>query len=110
MTEPPITTEMITRARLDLAQGGRLDYSPAAVYLAQLGPGSRRTMRTALHTIARLLGFSDALNCPWNELEYQHTQALREKLAEKYAPATANKHLAALRRTLKEAWRLGQMD
>ena len=86
-----------------------LDQSPAAVYLAQLAPSGRRTMRQALDTMAQLLGQSDALSCPWARLRYQHTAALRTVLAERYAPATANKMLAALRRVLKEAWQLGQM-
>lgn len=86
-----------------------LDQSPAAVYLAQLAPSGRRTMQQALDTIALSLGYPDALTCPWHRLRYQHTAALRTALAERYAPATANKMLAALRRVLRECWQLGQM-
>lgn len=89
--------------------GISLDQSPAAVYLAQLAPSGRRTMHTALDTMAALFGPYDALTCPWWALRYQHTAALRTMLAERYAPATANKHLAALRRVLKECWQLGLM-
>jgi integrase len=88
----------------------RLDENPAAVYLAGLAEGSRRTMREALTAIANLLApGSDALSFPWASLRYQHTQALRTALGERYSAATANKMLSALRGTLKEAWRLGQM-
>jgi len=47
---------------------------------------------------------------PWQDLRYQHTQAVRSLLAEKYAPATANKMLAALKKTLIECKRLGLMS
>lgn len=82
---------------------------PAAVYLAQLGKRSRRTMASALEQLAHILGHADALTCPWAQLRYQHTAALRAELQDRYAPATANRMLAALRRVLQEAWRLGQM-
>jgi integrase len=101
------------------------DRHPALVYLAQLSPGSRRTMRAALNTIAELLGVAPVvqetssarrqrtvetfLYCDWASLRYPHTQALRALLAERYKPATANKMLAALRRVLLEARRLGLM-
>jgi len=101
------------------------DRHPALVYLAQLSPGSRRTMRTALNTIAELLGVAPVvqetdstrhrrtvetlLYCDWASLRYPHTQALRTLLAERYKAATANKMLAALRRVLLEARRLGLM-
>lgn len=87
------------------------DRHPALVYLARLAEGSRRTMRGALDRIAGLLtgGVADHLSLPWHELRYQHTAAVRAQLAERYAPATANKMLAALRGTLQEAWRLGMM-
>jgi integrase/recombinase XerD len=93
-----------------LATNGNVSVTnPAAVYLAQLAPSGRRTQRTALDTIARLLGPYDALTCPWAQLRYPHTAAIRTALGEAYAPATANKLLAALRRVLNECWQLGQM-
>lgn len=88
----------------------RLDENPAAVYLASLAPGSRRTMQHALVTIADILGMDDYLAVPWGQLRFQHTSAVRSQLMEDYSAATANKILAALRQTLKRAWRLGQMD
>ena len=86
-----------------------LDQSPAAVYLAQLTTKSRRTQASALAQLAQMLGYADALSCPWHRLGYQHTAAARAQLAQRYAPATANRMLAALRRVLQEAWRLGLM-
>jgi len=82
---------------------------PALVYLASLSPGSRRTMKGALDAMAMTLtsGRCDALSLDWSEVRFQHGAALRAVLAEKYAPATANKMLAAWRGTLKAAWRLG---
>lgn len=62
-------------------------------------------MRQALNAIASLLtnGSADALTLDWVALRYKHTSAIRFALSEKYAPATANKMLGALRRVLKEA-------
>ncbi len=87
------------------------DRNPAAVYLASLKEGSRRSQRQALNRMAGLLtsGHADAFSLDWSALQYQHTAALRARLMESYSPATANKFLCALRRTLKHAWRLGQM-
>ena len=90
-----------------------LDKNPAAVYLASLSAGSRRTMRTSLNTIAAMLTNKpqgDALSLDWAQLRFSHTAAVRSLLAERYSHATANKMLAALRGTLKAAWRLGQMS
>jgi integrase/recombinase XerD len=85
------------------------DRHPAAVYLATLAPGSRRTMRDALNVVAGILthGRCDLQTLDWSAIRYQHAQAVRTALAERYAPANANKHLAALRGVLREAWRLG---
>ena len=88
------------------------DRHPAAVYLASLGTAaSRRGMRSALERAARLLGRGNAADARWHELRYAHTTLLRTLLIERdYAPATANKILAAVRGTLRAAWRLGRID
>lgn len=95
-------------AELVVAHPPLPDQHPAAVYLARLAPGSRPTQQQALETIAEVLspGTGVAL-LAWHRLRYQHTQAVRAELATRYAPATANRMLAALRGVLKEAWRLG---
>src|SRR6202521_1601528 len=90
-----------------------LDRHPVAVYLARLAPSSRRTMGAALDAIANLLSDDrcDAWSLDWPQLRYRHTTAVRALLADgRYAPSTANRHLAALRGVLKECWRLGYVN
>jgi len=96
---------------LILSQPIPLTLHPAEVYLASLGAGSRRTMRSALNAISSILtnGQADASTLNWANLRYQHTAAVRAVLMSKYSPAMANKMLSALRRTLQEAFRLGLM-
>jgi hypothetical protein len=79
-----------------------LEQNPAAVYLASLGSGSRRTMHRALDSIAAMLtaGNADALTCNWAALRFQHTAAIRAQLIARYAPANTRKHLSALRGTV----------
>jgi integrase len=101
---------------------------PLAVYLARLtSPESRRAMAASLELLAELLvdgqpagrterarrrraGQPLAVAVPWHQLRYGHTQALRSWLAEHCSPPAANRHLAALRGVLREAWRLGLMN
>ena len=89
-----------------------LHTDPAVVYLASLEPGSRRAMWQALGVIAELLTGTkaDPLQVPWWNVQYQHIQAIRSLLMERYSPASANKIMAALRGVLREAWRLGFME
>jgi site-specific recombinase XerD len=96
---------------LALVHSVPLDEHPVAVYLAGLAVRSRRTMRGDLETIARLLsgGRCDAFTLSWSALRFQHVQALRSALAERYAHTTANRMLCAMRGVLKAAWNLGQM-
>ena len=109
-------TEIVKREPTELSPAAlatlAADQNPAIVYLAGLSEGSRRTMRQALNAIADLVssGKANAVTLPWAALRFRHTAAIRAKLADSYAPATANKMLSALRGVLKAAWRLGQMD
>ena len=107
MTE---NTALVTTDTAIMSSRGA-DNHPAAVYIMSLAPGSRRTMRDALDTIAHIVtsGRNDAATLDWPSLRYQHTAAIREELAAKYSPATVNKQLSALRGVLKESWRLGLM-
>lgn len=85
---------------------------PAAVYLSSLSQGSRRSMLSSLNAIASLLteGECDAFSLDWSKLRYHHTAAVRTALKQRLAPATTNKMLVALRRVLKEAYRLDLID
>jgi integrase/recombinase XerD len=96
------STSIVRATPTDLAE--RPDRNPELVYLSSLARGSRPTTASALRTIKAFCGIPGAL--AWHELRYQHTQALRTWLSERYAPGTANRHLAALRGVLREALRL----
>ena len=81
------------------------------MYLASLveGPG-REGMRATLAHVAAMLGTASIKDCPWQDLRYQHVAALRSRLAERFAPATVNKYLSAIRQVMRHAWLLGLMD
>lgn len=86
------------------------DQNPALVYLSSLAHRSRRTMRSALQTVARLFG-KDILSMPWANLTYAVLQAARTKLSDSgLAPSTTNTIIAAVRGTMRSAWRLGLID
>ena len=88
-----------------------LDRHPAAVYLAKLAPTGRRSQRQALEVVADIVsqGRCNAFSLPWPAVRYQHVQALRARLLEKYSPASVNKMLYGMRAVLGECWRLGLM-
>src|ERR1035441_5978945 len=86
-------------------------FSPAAAYLSRLAPSSQLTMTKLLGCLVELLGSSTpAEEFPWAHLDYGRAIRLRQTLASRYAPATANLALCALRGVLREAWRLGDMS
>jgi integrase len=74
---------------------------PAVAYLASLAPGSRRAMHDALELVAEHLGRESAAATPWHLVRRAHLDALRVRLADRYAPATANRILAAVRGVLR---------
>lgn len=98
--------------RRNLPQTAEAD--PYRSYLEALpSPESQRTMRGCLDRIARLQTGDPAATGagqPWHLLRYQHTAAIRAAMTKQgWSAAYINKHLVALRRVLKEAWRLGRM-
>lgn len=83
--------------------------NPVVSYLASLSSkDSRRVQKTALDQIASALSnnrIEDSLEFPWEQLDYGAVTAIKAWLDAKYAPATVNRYLCAVRRVLKEAWR-----
>jgi integrase/recombinase XerD len=128
MGEPVTDLQLASDATPSTVEAAAGTGNPVAVYLARLtSPESRRAMATSLELLAEILvdghpadrterarrrraGQPLAAAVPWHELRYGHTQALRSWLAEHCSPAAANRHLAALRGVLREAWRLGLMN
>ena len=91
------------------------DRNPAAVYLAgKPSAAGRRGLHNALRRATRVLtgGLSkDPFAVDWPAVRYQHVAALRAVLIEQGArPASVNLVLSAIRGTMKDAWRLGQID
>lgn len=102
-----------------------LEREPYGVYLGQLSGETARAMRGCLDRIARILAGvrldhppAEQVDAgapvvtgawvPWWELRYDGTAALRAVMLEiGWSPSHINKHLSALRRILKECWRLG---
>jgi integrase len=111
-TKLDLTLVLSAHSSLIITQSIPLDRCPAAVYLAQLKQSSRRPQKQALDLVASLLtsGAADCLTLNWAEVRYQHTAAVRGLLLDRYAPATANRILSAVRGVLEEAWLLGQMS
>lgn len=106
-------TKEVVESSLLLTAPIPLTEHPAHVYLnSRLSPGSRRAMRGALKTIAQILtlGVASEMTLDWSKLRYKHTAALRVVLTDRYAPATTNKFLSALRCVLREALRLELID
>jgi hypothetical protein len=109
VSPPPV---LCAPSNLVITKSIPLDLCPAAVYLAQLKQSSRRPQKQALDLVASLLtsGAADCLTLDWSAVCYQHTAAVRGRLLDRYAPATANRILSALRGVLEQAWLLGQMS
>jgi len=105
--------------------------SPAAAYVRTMATDSgRRTMAAAIATAACVLApgaipaptgrgrggnagerFTAACRLPWHQLTVARLGELRaELLRAKFAPATVNKVLAAVRGVLEQAWRQGLVD
>jgi len=77
-------------------------------YLAYLAPSSRRPQRHALETVARFLtrGKKGYRDYQWESLTYHQMVQVQTWLATNHKPGTARRMMAAVRRVLKECYRL----
>lgn len=113
----------------------RMDQHPARVYLLRLRPGSRPAQQNVLELFVRAdLGYpppplprprdpayqreralwlEEFWRYPWHTLRYQHVAAVQTALTTMkeppYAHTLVNRAITAMRRVLKEAWKLGWM-
>jgi integrase/recombinase XerD len=120
--------ELVAAKELAAAAGLPREHArnPVSRYLDRLAAGSRPAMLSSLATItqfgAGLTGEAGespeafrkrvrgaAYGFPWWALRDEHTARLRKAVADRYQPATTNRHLSALRGVLKECWRLELM-
>jgi integrase len=129
---PPDKTGNLEQA-LAMQRLPSLGQHPALAYIRSLSTAeSRRTMIHSLNTIAEILDVKPIytaradrrytkskrlvytnlawLFVPWHSLRYEDTNIIKAALAERLSVGGANKALSALRRVLKEAWRLGHMS
>lgn len=86
--------------------------SPVTLYLDNLAPSGRRSMRSALNSAIEILGFNDPLETvPWQQLEYQHMAQVRNQLKQQgKASNTINLTLSALRGVMKACFNLKLID
>lgn len=80
------------------------------LYLGNLAPSGRRSMRSLLHQVAIMQGWSGPLEqMPWLALRYQQVAKIRAQLRHaNKSPNTINTTLAAIRGVLKAGFLLGQ--
>jgi integrase len=80
---------------------------PVTCYIDSLAEGSRRVMRQSLRIVAETLGHRGDLEAfAWGDLRYADTSAVAAQLRRRYQPATAARHVTAMKMVLREAWRL----
>ncbi|MBK8316125.1 MAG: hypothetical protein IPL01_19795 [Acidobacteria bacterium] len=76
-------TDLVVADNRAIAIEGSIDQHPVAVFLARQSEKSRRIHLQGLNLIAGMLtgGLDDARTFNWAGIRYQHTQAVRSKLA-----------------------------
>lgn len=100
--------------RLGLVRQPPAAQDPVATYLARYSTkSSQGTMRHSLVVVARALSegtIEDPHALAWASVNYADTLRVRRELAGRYKPATASKHLQALRGIMRECWRHRLLD
>jgi integrase len=106
-SKPRIVPALRPDLFLILQHPPRRDRHPALVYLDGFSlPNSRRAMERALGRIAELVSLS-ITDLKWWGIPNDHHWAIQEELRKRYAPATANQSLSALRGVVGMAHEMG---
>jgi site-specific recombinase XerD len=80
--------------------------NPVRLYFASMAAGSRPTMVSSLRKLRdKFFPGQVVEQVAWHRLDHGHLVHIRQWLAERYAPTTANRALSALRGILKQAYR-----
>lgn len=82
----------------------------AETYLSTLARSTRRVAGGDLRTIASLAFSGPPGDPPWHTLGVEEGSRVREALAGRYAPATANRMLSNLRGVVRALWRSGALS
>lgn len=84
----------------------------AAAYVAGVAVSARPAVRSNLRRAAAIAAghAADWNRYPWHRLEAASLEAMRNGLADRFAPATANATIASVRAVLKRAWIAGDLD
>jgi len=101
-----------TRRQLNSSDSRAGKRNAAQQYLAKLAESARRPQRCALAEMAKVWKrhpVKDASRLAWHRVTADDIARIREALAAKFAPSTANRMLTALRRVLRFAWRGGSL-
>ena len=127
----PIVTATPLARRQQIIEAETDGPGPLDMYLNNLAPGpSRVSMQSMLNRVAHVMHESDRcvqtkiiivhkrerLSCDcaaavrWERLDANRVEVLKAALADRFAPATVNKALMALRGVLKAAWRMRLID
>lgn len=92
---------------------GRAKRNPVKAYLSTLAASSRGTQLDAVCAVARLLTGNPRTRpdrLAWHRVTFETAVRVRAALSDRYAPATANRMIAALRGVLRASWRVGLMS
>lgn len=83
---------------------------PASSYIARLAKASRKTQTFAVRKIVEVMGGGDPRIFPWAQITYEHSREFLVRMESSgLAFTTVNRHIAALRGVLQEAWRMRMM-
>jgi integrase/recombinase XerD len=106
-TLAPATQNAITGQTLQIQPYPSADSSPVVAMLGSKASESRRKYSESLRTITALLTGNEDSPIRWESLQPAHVGMIRQALSEKYARATVNRHIAALRSVLEVCWKMG---